>query len=293
MPTKVEKDALSGRETTGHEWDGLKELNNPLPKWWLWVFAATVVWAVIWMVLYPSVPYIIGHTNGLLGYSQRGQVDADVAALVKQRSEVMDKIAATPIGDIKNDPALYATAMTAGRIAFANNCQPCHGTNGEGRPGYPNLADDTWLWGGKLDQIQQTILHGVRSGDPDAHQSAMPRFGLDAMLKPEEIQQVSDYVYADFYGHGDSGASAKDIAAGKELFAANCAVCHGDNGQGNQDVGAPPLKSQTHLYGDTRAAIVNQVSNPHMGVMPAWNKRLDTATIRSLALFVHALGGGE
>jgi cytochrome c oxidase cbb3-type subunit III len=293
MPTKVEKDALSGRETTGHEWDGLKELNNPLPKWWLWVFVATVVWAVIWMALYPSVPFITGHTAGLLGYSQRDRVDADVAALVKQRSAVMDKIAATPLADIKNDPALYATAMTAGRIAFANNCQPCHGTNGEGRPGYPNLADDTWLWGGKLAQIQQTILHGVRSGDPDAHQSAMPRFGVDAMLKPEEIQQVADYVYADLYGHGDSGATAANVAAGKELFAANCAVCHGDNGQGNQDVGAPALKSQTHLYGDTRSAIVNQVTNPHMGVMPAWGKRLDKATTDSLALFVHGLGGGE
>jgi cytochrome c oxidase cbb3-type subunit 3 len=290
MPTKIEKDSLSGRETTGHEWDGLKELNNPLPKWWLWTLYACIAFAVVWMVLYPSVPYVVGHTKGLLGYTQRGRVDADVKAVVAQRAVVMDKIAATPIAAVKQDADLYATAITAGRLAFASNCQPCHGAGGGGQIGYPNLADDIWLWGGSLEQIQQTITHGVRSGDPDAHTSQMPRFGADGILKPEQIQQVADYVFINFYGHTDA---AKDTSAGKTLFAANCATCHGENGQGDRDFGAPPLKAQTHLYGDTRGTIVAQVTNPHMGVMPFWNTRLDPATIRSLALYVHALGGGE
>lgn len=145
MPTKIEKDALSGRETTGHEWDGLKELNNPLPKWWVYVLGASVVWAFALFVLYPSWPYVTGHTNGLLHYSQRATVDANVKALAAKRAVYMDKIAATPIEAVKQDPQLLAMAMTAGRITFANNCAPCHGTGGEGRVGYPNLADDVWI----------------------------------------------------------------------------------------------------------------------------------------------------
>jgi cytochrome c oxidase cbb3-type subunit 3 len=289
MPTKVEKDTFSGRETTGHEWDGLKELNTPLPKWWLYVFAATVVWAIVLMVLYPSVPYITGHTHGLLGYSQRARVDTEVKTLVAQRAAYMDRIAAMPIEQVRQDPQLYAMALTAGRIAFANNCQPCHGQGGAGRPGYPNLADDVWIWGGRLGDIERTITHGVRSGDPDAHMSQMPRFGADNILKPEQVQLVADYVMT-LFGHP---APAGGVAAGAKIFAENCAACHGANGEGNREVGAPPLRSHTHLYEDSRAAIVAQITNPRMGVMPNWNTRLDTATIRSLALYVHSLGGGE
>ena len=289
MPTKVEKDTFSGRETTGHEWDGLRELNTPLPKWWLYVLAGTVVWALVLMVLYPSVPYFVGHTNGLLGYTQRAEVDAEVKGLVAQRAVFMDRIAKLPIEKVKADPQLDAMALTAGRIAFANNCQPCHGTGGGGRPGFPNLASDVWRWGGTLADIQRTITHGVRSGDPDAHVSQMPRFGLDGMLKPEQIQQVADYVWTLF----GNTAPAASVADGKKIFAENCAVCHGANAEGNHDVGTPPLKGHVHLFADTRDEIVAQVTNPRMGVMPAWNKRLDTATIRSLAIYVHSLGGGE
>jgi cytochrome c oxidase cbb3-type subunit 3 len=289
MPTKIEKDALSGRETTGHEWDGLKELNNPLPKWWLYVLYASIIFAIVWMILYPAIPYITGHTNGVLGYSTRGTVDADVKALVAQRSVYMDKIAATPIEDVKKDPQLLAIATTSGRSTFANNCAPCHGAGGEGRVGYPNLADDVWIWGGKLADIETTITHGIRSGDPDARNSAMPKFGVDGILKPEQIQSVADYVMT-LFGKGEAG---KDVSAGKAVFAENCVVCHGENGEGNRDVGGPPLKSQVHLYGDTREVVVAQITNPRQGVMPNWSPRLDKATIRSVAIYVHALGGGE
>ena len=289
MPTKIEKDSLTGRETTGHEWDGLKELNTPLPKWWLYLLYATIAWAVVWCLLYPSIPGVTGYFHGILGYSQRARVEREVRAMAARHQEAMEKIAAMPIAAVRQDPQLLAVATTAGRITFANNCQPCHGPGGEGRIGFPNLADDLWLWGGKAADIEQTVLHGIRSGDPEARQSAMPRFGADGILKPEQIEQVADYVMT-LFGKGKEGV---DVAAGKALFADNCAQCHGENGQGNRDVGAPPLKSQVHLYGDSRAAVVAQITNPRMGVMPNWNTRLDAATIRSVALYVHSLGGGE
>ncbi|MBN8891194.1 MAG: cytochrome-c oxidase, cbb3-type subunit III [Rhodospirillales bacterium 70-18] len=289
MPTKIEKDSVTGRETTGHEWDGLRELNTPLPKWWLYTLYASIVFAIVYSVLYPSVPGITGYFHGVLGYSTRTQVAADVRAMAAQRGVSMDKIKDMPIEQVRENPQLLAVALTAGRITFAENCQACHGAGGEGRPAYPVLADDVWLWGGKLADIQQTITYGIRSGHPDARVSQMPRFGADAILQPAQIQQVADYVMA-LYGKPVAGA---DTAAGATVFAENCAACHGDKGQGNREFGAPALASQVHLYGDTRAVVVAQITNPRQGVMPNWNVRLDPATIKSVALYVHSLGGGE
>jgi cytochrome c oxidase cbb3-type subunit 3 len=240
-------------------------------------------------VLYPSVPWINGYFPGVLGYSQRTAVLQDVQAVVAQRAVTMDRIAALPFADIRRDPQLVAAADTAGRIAFANNCQPCHGAGGGGQPGYPALAAGAWIWGGTLDAIQQTITHGIRSGDADAREAVMPRFGADGVLKPAEIQQVADYVMT-LYGRADAG---KDVTAGQKIFAENCAICHGDAGQGDHEKGAPRLASQVHLYGNERAIVVAQITSPRMGVMPAWNTRLDAATIKALALYVHSLGGGE
>ena len=289
MPTKIEKDLHSGHDTTGHEWDGVRELNTPLPKWWLYVLYATIVFAVVWCVLYPSIPYGTGYFHGLLGYSQRKTVDADVAAVAAQRAGAMEKIQTLSFADIRKDPQLLAVAETAGRITFANNCQPCHGGGGGGQPGYPALAAGDWIWGGTLEAIQQTVTHGIRSGDPDARNSLMPRFGVDGMLKPEQIQQVADYVMT-LFGKPEQG---KDVAPGKALFAANCAICHGDAGQGNRAFGGPRLAARIHLHGGTREDVVAQVTNPRMGVMPNWNARLDPTTIKAVALYVHSLGGGE
>lgn len=289
MPTKIEKDIVTGRDTTGHEWDGLKELNTPLPKWWLYVLYATVVWAAVYFVLYPSWPGITGYFPGVLGYSQRNAVNVDLRAVAAQRAATMDKIAALAFADITKDPQLMAAAKTAGAIAFANNCQPCHAAGGGGQPGYPALAGGAWIWGGSLDAIRQTITYGIRSGDPKARESQMPRFGADGILKPEEIQQVADYVMT-LYGGAPAG---KDVSAGKKLYAENCAVCHGEAGQGDREKGAPRLASRVHLYGNDRATVVAQITAPRMGVMPAWHTRLDDATIKSLTLYVHTLGGGE
>ncbi len=295
MPTKIEKDAISGRETTGHEWDGLQELDTPAPKWWLYTFIACIIFAVVYMALFPAIPYGRDYTRGLLNMSSRVAVDDDVKALEGQRAVFMDKIKATPIEQVKDDPQLLAVATAAGRIAFANNCQPCHGAGGAGRIGYPSLADDTWLWGGTLADIEQTITYGIRSGNEKARGSAMPGFGVTGLLNAAQIDAVADYVWGTFYGHAVQG---QDLSKGQAVFAENCAVCHGANGEGGRNVGAPPLKSAVHLYGDARETIVAQVTNPRLGVMPAWEKKtnttgLDEATIKSVAIYVHALGGGE
>lgn len=279
----------AGVGTTGHEWDGLAELNNPLPRWWFWTFVATVVFAVVYMFLYPSVPWFNTHFPGVLGYSQRDTVDADVAALAARRAEVMNRLTATPLEQVRGDAGLHAVALTAGRIAYANNCQPCHGPGGEGRPGYPALAGDAWIWGGSLEAIQTTVTWGIRNSLEQARQSQMPRFGVDGLLKPAEIDLVTDYVMG-LYGKPVQG---RDAGAGATIYADNCAACHGEKGEGNRELGAPTLSDSVQLYGNTRAAVRAQIVNPRQGVMPAWNTRLDEATIRAVTLYVHSLGGGE
>jgi cytochrome c oxidase cbb3-type subunit 3 len=290
VPTKIEKDAVTGRETTGHEWDGIRELDTPTPKWWLYVFLASIVWGLGMFVLYPAIPYGWGHTKGLLGYSARAKVDADVAKLVDQRKVAMDKIGAMPFDAIKADPALMEVALTSGRITFAENCQPCHGAGGGGNPGYPALAAGAWIWGGTLEDIKQTVTHGIRSTDPDTRVSQMPRFGADGTLKPPEVEAVANYVWATLYGHAAAG---QDVSAGAKIFADNCVECHGDRGQGTHEHGAPRLASRVHLYGDTWETILHQVTVPRQGVMPNWGARLDPARIKAVTLYVHSLGGGE
>ncbi len=289
MPTKVEKDSVTGHLTTGHEWDGLTELNRPLPKWWLYVLYATIVVAIAQFILYPSWPGITGYWHGLLGYSTRKELHTELQAEQAKRAAYMDRIRTMSFAEIQKDPQLLEVALTDGRITFAENCQPCHGAGGGGNPGYPALAAGNWFWGGSLQAIQQTVTYGIRSGDPNARDSQMPRFGADGILKPEQIQHIADYVMT-LFGKPVPGA---DITQGKKLFADNCAVCHGDKGQGNRQVGAPALASRIHLHVSDRASVVRQISNPVMGVMPNWNHRLDEATIKAVTLYVHSLGGGE
>ena len=240
-------------------------------------------------MLYPAIPWFGGATKGILGYSSRDAVDAEVAAISAQRAVYMDKIKALSFDDIRKNPQLMAAAMTAGRVAFADNCQPCHGAGGGGNPGYPALAAGNWLWGGTLEEIQKTVTHGVRAAGDDSRQSQMPRFGADGILKPTEIVAVADYVMT-MYGTPVANA---DTTAGAKIYAENCAVCHGDKGQGDRTQGAPRLASRTHLFGDDRAAVIAQINAPRHGMMPPWNTRLDPATIKAVTLYVHGLGGGE
>ena len=290
MPTKIEKDVVTGTATTGHEWDGIKELDTPMPKWWVYVFLACIVWAVGYCVAYPSVPYGTSYWGGLLGYSSRDRVNGEVAEVVAARAGAMDRIAKLPFAEISADPNLSEVALAAGQITFSNNCQACHGAGGAGRIGYPALAAGAWIWGGTLDDLHTTVMHGIRNGTADARASQMPRFGQDGILDADQIQRVTDYVWTGFYGHQDPKL---DVSAGAEIYAANCAACHGERGGGSREIGAPRLASRVHLYGDAREAIRSQVQAPKSGAMPNWEARLDPATLKSVVLYVHSLGGGE
>lgn len=290
MADHLDVDRHSGTPTTGHEWDGIKELNTPLPRWWIITFYATIVWAIGYFVVYPSWPTLSGYTRGVFNYSTRGQLAIDLGELRAARGEHALKLADTPLAQIESDPALLAFARALGKAAFGDNCAACHGSGAAGAKGYPNLNDDDWLWGGTLDQIKQTIEFGARSGHAKAHQGSMLAFGRDGILKPNEIISVANYV------RSLSGLPVRkelSLDAGQKLFAANCAACHGDAGKGNQELGAPNLTDKIWLYGSDEATIIETITNGRGGVMPAWQGRLDGATINALAVYVHTLGGGK
>jgi len=276
--------------TTGHEWDGLEELNRPLPRWWLWLFYATVVWAIGYWIVYPAWPLVSSYTNGAFNWHSRAAVATDLAALQQQRNQMMTRLAAASLPEIESTPALLDFARALGGRAFADNCAPCHGAGGGGAKGYPNLVDNDWLWGGTLDDISQTITHGVRAGDEKGRQGSMPAFGRDGMLKRDDILLVADYVRS---MSGLSTTPGADLARGAKIFADNCAVCHGADGKGNRSVGAPNLTDQIWLYGSDTKTIVDGIWNGHGGIMPAWGGKLDPVTIKALTVYVHTFGGGE
>ena len=283
-------DQVSGTSTTGHQWDGIKELNTPLPRWWVITFYLTIVWAFGYWLVYPAWPLLTSHTTGLFGYSTRGDVAVELANLEKIRGDRMVKLGAAPLAEIEKDPALLALARARGKTVFGDNCAPCHGSGGAGAKGYPNLNDDEWLWGGSLDKILQTIQFGVRSGHAKSHESAMLAFGKEGVLKKEQIVTVANYVRS---LSGLSTAKVFNAAEGAKMFADNCASCHGDAGKGNQELGAPDLTDKIWLYGADEATLIETISNGRAGVMPAWVERLDPATIKALAVYVHSLGGGK
>lgn len=282
-------DHLSGVETTGHEWDGIKELNNPLPRWWLWTFYACIIWAIGYTVLYPAWPLVSSATSGLLGYSSRTELEQTMAAVEDANGAIMARIAEVPVENILADPELARFATSAGASAFRVNCSQCHGTGAAGSPGYPNLNDDAWIWGGTVDEIYLTIAHGVRSPtDPDTRYNLMPNFGADDMLDSESIKQLAAYVA------GLSGLEGGSILPETEqLFTDNCAGCHGEGGVGMAEVGGPDLTDKIWLYDGSLEAITAQIDRPRHGMMQAWSEKLDDATIKQLAVYVHGLGGGQ
>ncbi|MEM5491770.1 cytochrome-c oxidase, cbb3-type subunit III [Hoeflea sp. AS16] len=281
-------DEVSGVRTTGHEWDGIRELDNPMPRWWLWTFYLCIIWAIGYAIAYPAIPLIKGATPGLLGYSSRADVVAELADAKAAQGGLLEKIAATPVGDIASDQELLQFAIAGGSSAFKVNCAQCHGSGAAGSAGYPNLNDDDWLWGGTIDEIYQTIAHGIRyDGDDDTHYSEMPAFG--DMLEPEQINEVAAYVVS----LSDTPSDPSLVAPGKVVYEENCAACHGDNAEGLTDFGAPRLSDGIWLKASTEAEIVSQIRNPKHGVMPAWLDRLGEPTIKQLAVYVHTLGGGQ
>lgn len=288
MKDRKEIDEFSGVETTGHEWDGLKELNNPLPRWWVWVLYATIVWAVGYWILMPSWPLITDYTRGLLGHSQRAIVMDQFEELQALRRERGVGLVDATLEEILDTPELLEFAMASGRAAFGDNCVPCHGPGGAGSPGYPNLHDDNWAWGGALEDIHRTILYGIRSEHPETRLGDMPPFG--DFLDWNETTAVASFVRT------LSGLDAEpdvDLALGEAVFADNCAACHGAGGEGIRDLGAPDLTNNMWVFGADADTIMTTVRDGRASVMPAFADRLDEVTAKALAVYVHALGGGE
>ena len=285
----VEIDAVTGQPTTGHVWDGIRELNRPLPRWWLWTFYATIVFSLVYVVLYPAIPLLSGGSGGVLGYSTRATVEGDMALARQALAGRLDEIANLPIEEIKANADLDRFAIAGGHSAFRVNCIPCHGTGAAGSKGYANLNDDDWLWGGTLDDIYTTIAFGIRSDHPDTRYSEMPPFA-DTLTRPQ-IVAVANYVLSLSGADHDAALATEGEAIFNEP--SNCVSCHGEGGVGDRTVGAPRLNDAIALKAGTLDEIIAQIANPKHGVMPAWSGRLSDTVIKELALYVHSLGGGE
>ncbi|MCJ7992995.1 cytochrome-c oxidase, cbb3-type subunit III [Rhizobium cremeum] len=281
-------DEISGVETTGHEWDGIRELNNPMPRWWVYTFYATILWAIGYTIAYPAWPLLKENTKGMLGFSSRAQVAAELSDAKAAQAVFVEKIAALPLAEIVADPELAQFATAGGAAAFKVNCTPCHGSGAAGGIGYPNLNDDDWLWGGDLDSLYTTIAHGIRyESDPETRVSEMPAFA--DVIEPEQVKQVAAYVVS----LTGTPSDASLVEPGKQVFADNCASCHGEDAKGGRDFGAPNLADAIWLKVNGEAEIAQQIANPKHGVMPAWSARLGDATVKELTVYVHSLGGGE
>ena len=289
MTTKREVDDVTGVETTGHEWDGIKELNKPLPRWWLLTFYASIVWSIGYWIIYPAWPLANDYTRGIWGYSQRATVAAEVKAGIAAQAGQREMLDKTPLADVRKNPELLRFANAAGSAAFQTNCAPCHGRGAQGFTGYPNLNDDDWIWGGTVEEIHKTILHGIRTGGDEARATAMPKFGLDKLLDDAKINDVAEYVLSLSAKPGDAAAAAR----GAPIYKEQCALCHGDDGKGKLDQGAPNLTDAIWLYGGGKEQVVESIRTGRGGMMPAWGPRLDAATVKSLAVYVHSLGGGK
>jgi cytochrome c oxidase cbb3-type subunit 3 len=282
-----ERDEFTGTETTGHEWDGIKELDTPLPRWWLWSLYACIVWGIGYVIAYPAWPLISTTTQGVLGYSSRMELHAALADHADAQKIYTDRIAAMEMDEIAADDELAQFARAGGAAIFRNYCSQCHGAGATGAKGYPNLQDDDWLWGGTAEDIRVTIAHGIRfDDDDDTRLSEMPAFGRDEILERGDISAVADYVLS-------LSGQAAGTEEGRVVFADNCAACHGENGEGTAELGAPNLSDAIWLYGSERETVITTITNSRGGVMPAWAHRMSEAQIRQVALYIHDLGGGE
>ncbi|MEL6913139.1 MAG: cytochrome-c oxidase, cbb3-type subunit III [Pseudomonadota bacterium] len=275
-------------ETTGHEWDGIEELNNPLPRWWLYTFYLTIIWGIGYTIAFPAWPMISGATEGLLGYSTRAEVAADIAAVDARNADFIATLASADLSTLSRDDPAYHFGVAGGAAVFRANCSQCHGSGAQGALGYPNLLDDDWLWGGTLSEIEYTVRHGIRNEtDWDAHYSEMPAFA--EILSEEEQSAVVEYVLS-LSGEDHDAAL---LETGATLYVDQCASCHGDAGRGDRFLGAPNLTDAIWLYGGSRDAVAYTVANARFGVMPAWGQRLEEDEIKAVTLYLHQLGGGE
>lgn len=283
---KIDKE--TGVETTGHNWDGIEELNNPLPRWWLWTFYITIIWAIGYTIAYPAWPMISGATAGVMGYSTRAEVTEAIAAHEERNVDLVASLNQGDLNVIEAGSDLHRYATARGGAVFRAQCSQCHGAGAAGATGYPNLLDDAWLWGGDVESIYLSVNHGIRNEtDPDARWSEMPAY--DDILQDTEIDAVVEYVTS----LSMSDYDATLASAGESVFMDNCAACHGEDARGDRMLGAPNLSDEIWLYGGDRDTLEYTVRNARFGVMPAWGQRLSEEDVRAVSIYVHALGGGE
>lgn len=288
-----EIDELSGTEFTGHEWDGIQELNTPMPRWWLGIMFISVIWSIGYVILMPGIPLLNGYTKGVLGFSDRDRVNTAMEEVYAERSVQAQQLVGADLETIQNDPDLLRFALDQGEAVFGDNCETCHGARGRGFVGYPNLNDDIWLWGGSYEDIRATITHGIRSDHDETRLSTMAAYGRDEFLTGSEIDTLVDYVLNLSGQSTSTHSSTSEHTSGATLFAQNCVSCHGAQGRGTRENGAPDLTDTDWLYGGDAASIRETLYNGRQGMMPNWNERLTADQIAALSVYVHSLGGGE
>lgn len=276
------RDPVTGQTTTGHDWNGIQELNTPVPRVVLFFLGLAFIFSVICWLLYPTFPLVSTYTKGLLGIDQRQQVTDQVNEAAADRSAWEGQILDKSFDAIQADPALMQRVKETGHTLFQDNCAACHGTKASGGPGFPNLTSKSWLWGGEIDKIAETIRVGINSTNQDTRVSQMLAFGRDGILTSSQIQDVVAYVQSISGMAADAGRAN----AGRELFAANCVSCHGDAAKGMTDVGAPDLTDRFWIYGGDSQSIYTTVYAGRQGHMPHWDGRLSQASQKILALYV-------
>ncbi len=288
-----ERDPVTGRETTGHEWNGIKELDTPVPRGVLIFLVVTHIWAIGWWFFAPAWPVGTTYTKGLLGIDQRTSVEEQLLEGQRIRSVWLTRLETEAYDSILADEGLMHTVRGTGRQLFGDNCAACHGRDGRGRAGYPDLTDDDWLWGGGPELIEQTLRYGINSDHPDSRIAQMPAFGRDDMLDRGQVRSVAFYVYSLSNPDYSTDDNLGRIEAGREVFETTCAACHGEEAQGVADVGAPNLTDSRWVYGGDLQTIINTVHGGRQGHMPTWDERLTDAEIRTLSLYVHDLGASQ
>lgn len=285
-----ERDPVTGRETTGHEWNGIKELDTPVPRGVLLFLIVTHIWAIAWWFFAPTWPLGTTYTKGLLGFDQKQIVEEQIVDGQRERAAWTARIENESYDTILADEGLMRIVRSTGRQLFGDNCAACHGNDGRGRANYPDLTDDDWLWGGGPELIEQTMRVGINTQHPDSRIAQMPSFGRDEMLEREQVRSVAAYVYSLTNPDYSTPETLERITAGQEVFATTCAACHGEDAKGNRDVGAPNLTDAYWVYGGDMQTIIASVHGGRQGHMPTWDERLTGTEIRMLSLYVHDLG---
>ena len=298
MSKQKQIDEYSGVELTGHEWDGIAELNTPMPRWWLGIFYSSIVIAILYMIFMPAIPALPGmqgYTKGVWGRSDRDIVAEKITQMHADRAVFSEQLKNANLETFNTNDDLLSFALAQGESLFGDNCATCHGSAGQGSTGYPNLNDNFWLWGGHFDEIKQTITHGIRANDDDTHYSIMAAYGKDEILTNAEINDLVQFVLDISSKEGDERKPTDKaaIARGAALFADNCTACHGEDAQGTRENGAPNLTDYDWLYGGDAKTIRQTITNGRQGLMPNWNQRLTEEQITALTMYVYSKGGGE